>query len=62
MEYDLLKLRQGNYDFISYYTKFQDLVTHLQYNNAIKRAAPHHSLHEELKDILSTQDLPKDWS
>jgi hypothetical protein len=34
----------------------------LNWNDAAKRAALHRGLCEELKDILSTQDLPEDWS
>jgi hypothetical protein len=58
----LSKLRQGNCDFVSYYTGFQYLVADLQWNDAAKRAALYRGLSEELKDILSTQDLPEDWS
>jgi hypothetical protein len=58
----LSKLRQGNHDFVSYYTEFQRLVADLQWNDAAKWAALHRGLSEELKDILSTQDLPEDWS
>jgi hypothetical protein len=62
VERALSKLRQGNQDFMSYYAEFQRLVADLQWNNAAKRAALHRGLSEELKDILSTQDLPEDWS
>jgi hypothetical protein len=55
-------LRQGNRDFVSYYAEFQHVVADLQWNDAAKRAAHNRGLSEELKDILSTQDLPQDWS
>jgi hypothetical protein len=58
----LAKLRQGNQDFIAYYAEFQRLIADLNWNGAAKRAALHRGLCEELKDILSTQDLPEDWS
>jgi hypothetical protein len=58
----LSKLRQGNRDLVSCYAEFQHLIADLQWNNAAKRAALHRGLSEELKDILSTQDLPEDWS
>jgi hypothetical protein len=58
----LSKLRQGNRDFVSYYAEFQRLIADLQWKDAAKRAALHRGLSEELKDILSTQDLPEDWS
>jgi hypothetical protein len=58
----LAKLRQGNRDFVMYYAEFQHLIVDLNWNDAVKRAALHRGLCEELKDILSTQDLPKDWS
>jgi hypothetical protein len=58
----LSKLRQGNRDFVSYYAKFQRVIADLQWNDAAKGAALHRGLSEELKDILSTQDLPEDWS
>jgi hypothetical protein len=61
VDYALSKLRQGNGDFMSYYAEFQHLVADLQWNDAMKRATLHHGLSEELKDILSTQDLPEDW-
>jgi hypothetical protein len=61
-EWALSKLRQGNQDFITYYTEFQCLIVDLNWNEAAKHAALHRGLCEELKDILSTQDLPKDWS
>jgi hypothetical protein len=61
-ERTLSKLRQGNHDFISYYAEFQCLIADLHWNDATKRAALHQGLSEELKDILSTQDLPEDWS
>jgi hypothetical protein len=61
-EHALSKLRQGNRDFISYYAEFQRLVADLQWNDGTKRAALHRGLSEELKDILSTQDLREDWS
>jgi hypothetical protein len=62
VERALSKLRQGNRDFVSYYAEFQRLIANLQWNDAAKRAALHRGLSEELKDILSTQDLPEDWS
>jgi hypothetical protein len=58
----LAKLRQGNRDSITYYAEFQCLIADLNWNDAAKRAALHRGLCEELKDILSTQDLPEDWS
>jgi hypothetical protein len=58
----LAKLHQCNQDFIGYYTMFQCLIVDLNRNDAVKHAALYHSLCEELKDILSIQDLPKDWS
>jgi hypothetical protein len=58
----LAKLRQGNRDFVTYYAEFQCLMADLNWNDAAKRAALHRGLCEELKDILSTQDLPEDWS
>jgi hypothetical protein len=61
-EWMLAKLCQGNWDFIMYYAEFQRLIVDLDWNHSGKRAALHHSLSEELKDILSTQDLPEDWA
>jgi hypothetical protein len=61
-EWMLAKLRQGNRDFIMYYMEFQCLIADLDWNDAAKQAALHHGLSEELKDILSTQDLPEDWA
>jgi hypothetical protein len=58
----LTKLHQGNQDFIMYYAEFQRLIADLNWNDAVKCTALHHSLCEELKNILSTQDLPEDWS
>jgi hypothetical protein len=58
----LAKLRQGNRDFVTYYAEFQRLIVDLNWNDAAKRAALNCGLCEELKDILSTQDLPEDWS
>jgi hypothetical protein len=58
----LAKLRQGNRDFVMYYAEFQRLIADLDWNDAAKRAALHRGLSEELKDILSTQDLPEDWA
>jgi hypothetical protein len=58
----LAKLRQGNRDFVTYYAEFQRLIADLNWNDAAKRVALHRGLCEELKDILSTQDLPQDWS
>jgi hypothetical protein len=61
-ERTLTKLRQGNRDFVTYYAEFQRLIADLDWNDTAKRAALHRSLSEELKDILSTQDLPEDWA
>jgi hypothetical protein len=61
-EQALAKLRQGNRDFVAYYAEFQRLIVDLNWNDAAKRAALHRGLCEELKDILSTQDLPEEWS
>jgi hypothetical protein len=61
-EWALAKLHQGNWDFIVYYAEFQCLIADLNWNDAAKRVALHRGLCEELKDILSTQDLPEDWS
>jgi hypothetical protein len=61
-ERTLAKLRQGNRDFVTYYMEFQHLIVDLDWNDAAKRAALHRGLSEELKDILSTQDLPEDWA
>jgi hypothetical protein len=61
-ERTLAKLHQGNRDFITYYAEFQCLIVDLDWNDAAKRAALHRGLSEELKDILSTQDLPEDWA
>jgi hypothetical protein len=58
----LAKLRQGNRDFVTYYAEFQRLIAHLNWNDAVKHVALHRGLCEELKDILSIQDLPEDWS
>jgi hypothetical protein len=58
----LAKLRQGNRDFVTYYAEFQRLIADLNWNDVAKRAALHRGLCEELKDILSTQDVPEDWS
>jgi hypothetical protein len=58
----LAKLRQGSRDFIAYYTEFQRLIADLNWNEAAKCVALHRGLCEELKDILTTQDLPEDWS
>jgi hypothetical protein len=58
----LAKLRQGNRGFVAYYAEFQRLIADLNWNDAAKRVALHRGLCEELKDILSTQDLPEDWS
>jgi hypothetical protein len=56
------KLRQGNRDFVAYYAEFQRLIADLNWNDVAKHMALHRGLCEELKDILSTQDLPEDWS
>jgi hypothetical protein len=56
------KLCQGNWDFIAYYAEFQRLIADLNWNDVAKHMALHRGLCEELKDILSTQDLPEDWS
>jgi hypothetical protein len=58
----LMKLRQGNGDFIMYFAEFQYLIADLNWNDVVKHAALHHGLCEELKDILSIQDLPEEWS
>jgi hypothetical protein len=56
----LAKLHQGNQDFIMYYAEFQRLIVDLNWNDTVKCMALHRGLCEELKDILSTQDLPED--
>jgi hypothetical protein len=61
-EWALAKLRQGNRDFVAYYAEFQRLIADLNWNDAAKHVALHCGPCEELKDILSTQDLPEDWS
>jgi hypothetical protein len=58
----IAKLRQGNRDFITYYAEFRRLASDLDWNNAAKRAAFHRGLCDEVKDILSTQDVPEDWN
>jgi hypothetical protein len=58
----LAKLYQGNRDFITYYAEFQRLIADLNWNDTVKHTALHCGLCQELKDILSTQDLPEDWS
>jgi hypothetical protein len=58
----LATLCQGNRDFVAYYAEFQCLIVDLNWNDVAKRVALHRGLCEELKDILSTQDLPEDWS
>jgi hypothetical protein len=58
----LAKLHQGNRDFVAYYAEFQCFIADLNWNDAAKHAALHCRLCEELNDILSTQDLPEDWS
>jgi hypothetical protein len=58
----IAKLRQGNRDFVTYYAEFRRLASDLNWNNAAKRAAFHRGLCDELKDILSTQDVPEDWN
>jgi hypothetical protein len=58
----LSKLRQGYRNCVAYYVEFQRLIADLDWNDAVKRAALHRSLSEDLKDILSTQDLPEEWS
>jgi hypothetical protein len=60
-ERGLAKLRQGNRDFVTYHAEFQRLVADVDWNDAAKRAAFHRGLCDELKDILSTQDIPEDW-
>jgi hypothetical protein len=52
-EWALTKLCQGNQDFIAYYAEFQCLIADLNWNNMVKCIALHHSLSEDLKDILS---------
>jgi hypothetical protein len=59
-ERGLTKLCQGNRDFVTYHAKFQHLVVDVDWNDATKRAAFHWGLCDELKDILSTQDIPED--
>jgi hypothetical protein len=61
-EWALVKLSQGNQDFVAYYTEFQCLIVDFNCKDAAKHAALHRRLCEELKDILSMQDLPKEWS
>jgi hypothetical protein len=56
----LAKLYQGNQGFVMYYGEFQCLIAHLNWNDMAKRMVLHHGLCEELKDILSIHDLPKD--
>jgi hypothetical protein len=58
----IAKLCQGNRDFVTYYTEFRCLASDLDWNNAAKRAASHRGLCDELKDILSTQDVTEDWN
>jgi hypothetical protein len=60
-EWGLTKLRQGNRDFVMYYAEFQHLVADVDWNDTAKRAAFHQGLCDELKVILSTQDIPEDW-
>lgn len=59
-ECTLNKLHQGNCYFVTYFVEFQYIIAKLNWNNAAKHPALNHGLSEELKDILSTQDLPKD--
>jgi hypothetical protein len=61
-EQALAKLCQGNRDFVTYYTEFQCLIADINWNDAANRMALHRGLCEELKDILSIQELPEDWS
>jgi hypothetical protein len=61
-EQAIAKLCQGNRDFVTYYAEFRCLTSNLDWNNAAKRAAFHWGLCDELKDILSTQDVPEDWN
>jgi hypothetical protein len=58
----LTKRCLGNQDFVMYYAEFQRLIADLNWTDAAKCIALHRSLSEEHKDILSTQDLPKEWS
>jgi hypothetical protein len=44
-----------------YHAEFQCLVADVDLNDAARQAAFHRGLCDELKDILSTQDIPKDW-
>jgi hypothetical protein len=60
-ERGLAKLRQGNRDFVMYHAEFQCLVADVDWNDTTKWAAFHWGLCDELKDILSTQDIPEDW-
>jgi hypothetical protein len=57
----LAKLHQGNWDFITFHAKFQCLVEDVDWNDTAKWATFHRGLYNELKDILSTQDIPEDW-
>jgi hypothetical protein len=59
-ERGLAKLCQGNRDFVTYHAEFQRLVADVDWNDAAKWAAFHWGLCDELKDILSTQDIPED--
>jgi hypothetical protein len=60
-ERGLAKLHQGNWDFVTYHAEFQCLVADVDCNDAAKWAAFHQGLCDELKDILSIQDIPEDW-
>jgi hypothetical protein len=42
--------------------EFQRLIVDLNWNDMVKHTTLHHGLSEELKDILRTPDLPKEWS
>jgi hypothetical protein len=58
----LAKLGQGNWDFVMYYAEIQCLIADLDWNDTVKQASLYCGLSEELKDILSTQDLTEDWA
>jgi hypothetical protein len=43
-----------------YYTEFQCLIVNLNRNYTVKCTALHYALSEDLKDILSIQNLAKE--
>jgi hypothetical protein len=59
-KWGLAKLFQGNRDFVMYHAECQCLVADVDWNDATQRATFHYELCDELKDILSTQDIPED--